>query len=354
MKNEKQFIPFHEIGEREAIIVDGLHTKGLILSHWKGGNIHPTIADDTSGGIVLNAIEQSFAGVDNPLISATHFDIDGFVGVWALFEPKLAMDYKSVMHQMAVIGDFRELDLSNDGADHALKLVCYISAVEKERFYVPFGEAEEMKLCEEKFVYFIPRFKDVLQNTEAYRNTWEEEYHQVVNDYKKIDSGQYPVNNYPEIGLQCVHADAPLHYYALFSKSNGFDIVMSIYPNNRYEVECKYTTWVDITSRPTLPRISFRPLVKQLNILEKGGYTWHADGVADTGPILRLESLQLSKAERYANPTEREIYPSTIDPYIFERLVTDFLSFAYRNVTAKKNWTWKEIRAFNKRFVSRV
>lgn len=348
MKNEKQFIPFHEIGERETIVVDGLHTKGLILSHWKGGNIHSNITDDTSGGIVLNAIEQQVEGINNPLITATHFDIDGFVGVWALFEPELAMKYKSVMHQMAIIGDFRELDLSNEGAEQALKLVCYINAVEKEQFYVPFGEEEEMKLCVEKFAYFIPQFKAVLQDTEAYRDKWEEEYRRVMADYENINSGKYPINDYPEIGLQCVHADAPLHYYALFSKSNGFDIVMSIYPNNCYEVECKYTTWVDITSRPTLPRISFKPLVKQLNILEKGGYTWHADGVADTGPILRLESNQLSKAERYANPTERIIYPSTIDSYIFERLVTDFLSFAYRNISAKKNWTWKEVRAINK------
>ena len=346
--SQKKFIPFHEIGDREAIIVDGLHTKGLILSHWKGGNIHPSITDDTSGGIVLNAIEQNFEGINNPLISATHFDIDGFVGVWALFEPELAMVYKSVMHQMAVIGDFRELNLQNPGADHALKLVCYINAVEKDQFYIPFGEAEEIKLCVEKFEYFIPQFKEVLLNTDQFKSIWETEYHHAISDYKRIDSGEYPVNNYPEIGLQCIHAKAPMHYYGLFSKSDGYDIVMSIYPNNRYEVECKYTTWVDITSRPTLPRISFKPLLTQLNILEKSGFTWHADGVADTGPILRLEKDQLSKAERYANPTEREIYPSTIDTYIFERLVTDFFKFAYRTISPKKFWTWKEIREMNK------
>ena len=350
MKNKKEFIPFHEIGDREAIIIDGLHTKGLILSHWKGGNIHPSITDDTSGGIVLNAIKNNFDGIENPLLTATHFDIDGFVGVWALFEPELAMEYPSVLHQMAIIGDFRELNLSNKAADLALKLVCYINEVERTQFYLPFGEAEEMKLCVKKFEYFIPKFKEVLLNINQFKTIWEAEYNHVIKDYKKIDSGEYPVNNYPEIGLQCVHAKEPMHYYGLFSKSDGYDIVMSIYPNNRYEVEYKYTTWVDITSRPTLPRISFKPLLKQLNILEKSGFTWHADGIADTGPILRLEKDQLSKAERYANPTEREIYPSTIDPYIIERLVSDFFKFAYRMITPKKNWTWKEIRMLNKSF----
>lgn len=344
---KKQFIPFHQIGDKEVIVVDGLHPRGLILSHWKGANIHSTITADTSGEIVINAIQKNFPGIDNPLISATHFDIDGFVGVWALFEPELAMEYSSVLNQMATIGDFRELNLNKEGADEALKLVCYINAVEKEKFYVPFGEADEIKLCVDKFNYFIPHFKEVLLNPNSVKSAWEAEYLQVIRDYKKIDGGKYPLNNYEDIGLQCVHAKEPMHYYGLFSKSEGFDILMSIYPHNRYEVEYKYTTWVDITSRPTLPRISFKPLVNQLNILEQGNYKWHADGVTDTGPILRLEKDNLSKAERYANPTEREIYPSSIDPYIFERLVTDFLKFAYRSITPKKNWTWKEIKELN-------
>ena len=34
----------------------------------------------------------------------------------------------------------------------------------------------------------------------------------------------------------------------------GFDIVVAMYEGQRYEVELKYTTFVDIQSRPTLPR----------------------------------------------------------------------------------------------------
>ena len=48
--------------------------------------------------------------------------------------------------------------------------------------------------------------------------------------------------------------------------------VLSIYDNNRYELEYKYTTWVDIVSRPTLPRIDLSPLANQLNQLEKTNY----------------------------------------------------------------------------------
>ena len=92
---------------KEVIVVDGLHPNNLVLSHWKGANKINEVAADTSGEIVLNAIEKQIDGIECPDISATHFDIDGFVGVFALFFPSQAMQYKEVLTAMARIGDFR-------------------------------------------------------------------------------------------------------------------------------------------------------------------------------------------------------------------------------------------------------
>ena len=50
--NMKSFLPFHELNDREAIVVDGAHASGLVLSHWKGQNTQQGIADDTSGAVV--------------------------------------------------------------------------------------------------------------------------------------------------------------------------------------------------------------------------------------------------------------------------------------------------------------
>lgn len=343
----KTFIPFHKINNQKVIIVDGIHPSALVLSHWKGGNIHPSIAADTSAEIVLNAIKNNFEGINNPNLSATHFDIDGFVGVWALFNPKLALQYFDVLKELAIIGDFRELNLHKKGSETALKLACYINTEEKEKFYVPFGEKEEIKLCEEKFLYFLDRFEDILLNVEKYQSIWEKEYNQVLNDYQIVHSASSEISNYAEIGLQSIKTAKPLHYYALFSASNGYDIFLSIYDNNKFELEYKYTTWVDIVSRPTLPRVHLKILCEQLNILEQSDYQWHVDSISDTGPILRLEKNGISKAERYANPTEREIYSSSIDAALFERLVVDFFKFAYRSIKAKNFWTWKEVRKLN-------
>jgi hypothetical protein len=337
----KKYIPFHEIKEQEVIVVDGLHPYNLVLSHWKGANIHENIFADTSGEIVLNAIKLNFPGINCPNISATHFDIDGFVGVFALFYPELAMKHFDVFKEMAIIGDFRHYSPERPGADLALKLCCWMNKVEKEKFYAPFGEKDEIRLCVEKFEYFLPRFSDVLETIEKYKSDWEEEYSQVIKEteLKKIK------NKYHEIGLIFLKAENPIHYYALFSETDDFDIVLSSYSHNRFELEFKYTTWVDLVSRPVLPRISLKELVNQLNQIEQSDFIWKADGITDTGPILRLEKEGLSKAERYANPTERDIYSSSISEETFVKIVIAYLTQKYQNIAPKNLWTWEEMKA---------
>ena len=341
----KSFIPFHQLNDREAIIVDGAHSSGLILSHWKGQNKLEGIADDTSGAVVLNAISENIPGINNELITATHFDIDGLVGVWSLFEPELALQHAAVLKAVARIGDFRELDLSREEDDAALKIVCWIDAEERNRFYVPFGEEYELKACQEKFEWFLPNFAAVVKNPDQFRSVWEKDYLRIKKDYEIIHGSATTVSQKKNIGLTIINTPGPVSYYALFSVTHGTDMVLSLYSQNRYELEYKYTTWVDIVSRPTLPRISMQPLCDRLNALEKSGRSWFCDSVTDTGPVLRIENSNLSKAERFAHPTEREIFSSSIPPEIFEKEVVDFFEAAYKNIQPKKNWTWQEVRA---------
>lgn len=54
----------------------------------------------------------------------------------------------------------------------------------------------------------------------------------------------------------------PRHYYALFSHSIGLDYVLSLYDGGRYELECKYTQFVAVHSRPVWPRFDLTPLAK--------------------------------------------------------------------------------------------
>ncbi|WP_210485794.1 DUF6687 family protein [Rufibacter aurantiacus] len=350
--NAYTYLPFPQVNSQPAVVVDSFHPNGLVLSHWREAPTPPELREDTSAGMVLRALTQNYPGLQQyRYVTANHFDIDALMGVWALLNPELALAHEETLRQMAIIGDFRELDLAAPYAEEALKLVCWINAEEKARFYPPFGaedlEENEVIASIPKFHYFLEAFEEVLCNPALFQQVWESEFNVVKEGYAQVYGPTSRIIQNPALGLVVVQTPAPVHYYALFSLTAGYDIVVSCYPENRYEVECKYTTWVDLGSRPTLPRPDLRPLAGMLNSLEKSGLTWMADGITDTGPLMRLQAGKLSKAQRYGNPQEREFYSSTIEQDVFLETVTNYLDNAFSGTTPKKRWTWAEVKAFN-------
>ena len=347
----RYFVPFAQLRQQPTIVVDSVGLGAVLtLAHWRGAATPPPLRDDTSAGSALRALHQpTTPGLEAMAVTANHFDIDGFVGVWSLLNPALALAHETLMRMVAVLGDFREIDLAHPLADDALKLVCWLNAEEKARFYEPFGapvrRRREDEASAEKFDWFLPRFAEILQNPESGRAAWQPEYDRVQQAAATVQSAETTRRHYPEIGLAVVQTPASPPYYALFGSTTGCDIVLSQYEGNRYELEYKYTTWVDLASRPTLPRLALAPLMARLNALETSGRAWAADGITDTGPLLRLTGRKLSKAERYADPDRRPIYASSIAPEVLEREVVAFFRAGYAGIEAKKYWTWAEVKA---------
>lgn len=175
------------------------------------------------------------------------------------------------------------------------------------------------------------------------------------------------IRRYDDLGLAVVDTAAPApHYYALFTATSGFDVVLTMYSGGvealgpgggRYEVEQKYTQYVDLRSRATLPRWDLRPFAASLNKLEESGsgigqehgaLRWVCDRYTDSGPLLRLEAdgRHLSKEERYGHPYERPMPMSSITPQQIEESLVAFLS-ARPSGERKLNWTWKELHDLN-------
>ncbi|OON68897.1 DUF6687 family protein [Hymenobacter sp. CRA2] len=347
------FLPFGEARRHaaETVVVDSILPRAaLTLAHWRGAPTPTAFQDDTSAGSVLRAIAASVPGLQAArYVTANHFDVDGFVGVWAALHPEQAAAHAELLRLVAVLGDFREIDWQHPLADHALKLVCWLNAEEKARFYEPFGaparRRREDEASAEKFDWFLPRFAEVLQNPETGRAAWQPEYDRVRAAVAVMHSPATQLHRYPEIGLVVVHTPAPLPYYALFGDTAGCDIVLSCYAGQRYELEYKYTTWVDLESRPTRPRLPLDGLLAQLNARETSGQPWAADGVTDTGPLLRLNGRRLSKVQRYADPDQRPIYPSSITAQEMEQTVAAFFRQHYAHIGPRRYWTWDEVRA---------
>lgn len=374
------FVPF-EAAQESTLVVDCTHptcrqlTHHLKLSGQRELHLDNTrFAGDSSTEQVLLAVQSSSALASFATISSNHWDVDSFLSVWTGCNPRLALEHCDVLREAARIGDFRELWLSGDAATSeasfkALALVCWLNSEERRLFYKPFestiSRASGEEESEGKWEYFLPLFAEVLVDPAKFCGQWEEEYLRVIQEYNLLhghDHGQEHLSfeTFPEISLVCVRGDCePLHYYSLFSPSRGFDIVLSMWQGNRYELELKYTTYVTLASRPTLPRVELEALAKALNAFETetqgGDVHWFANRIVDSGPLLRLDSASkhLSKAERYGHPYERPIHRSSIPPDVFLATVVDYLRHAYIRAAQepaprKKDWTWPELHAFNK------
>lgn len=346
-----RFVPFRELRRQPTIVVDstGLGA-ALTLAHWRGAATPPELRDDTSAGSVLRALRHpATPGLEAEAVTANHFDVDGFVGVWALLNPALARQHEPLLRLVATLGDFREINWADPLADHALQLVCWLNAEEKARFYEPFGaparRRREDEASAEKFAWFLPRFAAVLENPAVGRDAWEPEYQRVQQAVCALQEPATTWRRYPNIGLTVVRTPEPVPYYALFGPTAGSDMVLSLYDGQRYEFEYKYTTWVDLESRPTLPRLPLHELAARLNQLETGPHPWTFDGVTDTGPLLRLGGNRLSKPQRYADPDQRPIYASSLHADQVEQEVAAFFRRRYATIAPRRYWSWAEIRA---------
>ncbi|AHM61074.1 hypothetical protein D770_14100 [Flammeovirgaceae bacterium 311] len=354
----KIFIPFSAIQEHNnVLVVDSYHPRGFVLSHWRGAPKLPGLHDDTSTGIVLNAIKADVPQLHtHEYVTNNHFDVDGFLGIWSLMNPEQALEHECLLRKMALLGDFREMHLLSEEDHLALKLVCWINTVETKRFYAPFASyaprQSEVKLSVPKYKHFLQEFGNVLENPEAYHKDWLKEYEQVLKDFEVLQSSKSILTLEKSIRLLIVETPEPLHYYALFGQSAPADVVMSIYSNNRYELEYKYTSWVDTAYRPSYPRLDLQQLARQLNQLEEGPYLWGADKITDTGPILRLQGKALTKEERFDHPCNRPVYSSSIPVRKFKSVVCQFFEEAYRTLSKKTSWTWPELKAINEQLFS--
>ena len=76
------------------------------------------------------------------------------------------------------------------------------------------------------------------------------------------------VSRHDDIGVTVVRSPEQLHYTSLFTFTVGTDVVVSVYEGCRYEVECKYTQFVNVHSRPVWPRVDLAPLSTVRSLLQ--------------------------------------------------------------------------------------
>jgi len=343
-----EFVPYHLADASQCIIVDGQLTGAFPLSHWRGSNIHTHLEDDTSAAIVLNAIQQQIPQLNLPQVTANHFDIDGLVGVWSLLHPDEAMKFDTLLRRIALIGDFREVEPDNPQSLLALKIVLALNKLEKEKFYAPFAEKQETEACVAKFQAFIPIFTSLLQDTNAFCREWEPGWDETMRGISI--ARQAKIQHISSIRLTVIELPEPLPYYAFTWLAKDSDMILTVYPGNRYELEYRYTTWVDAAYRKVFPRMHPEPLSEILNNIEKSAYRWVVEDIMDSGPVLRLGNESLSRADRFDDPHRREILTSSIAPEALKRIISDYFTGCYEQITPGRFTDWKLIKELANRY----
>lgn len=347
-----EFIPFSELKSfpEEVVVVDAHHPSAIDLSHWRGAVVDEALKADTSAEIALKAIKANHHSLQRKFVTNNHFDIDGFLGIWAMINPEKAIAHYELLKEMALIGDFREINFEYAEWKKALKLVCWINQTEASLFYPPFGAPEtlekEMIACVPKYEYFLKIFQTVLDSFNQMPDP--AEYSEIMGDLNTAIE-RFAI---ADIRMQVIRAQNPLHYYSLFARSYDTDIVLSQFEGNRYELELKYTTWV-YTERNSFPRISLATLRDKLNSLETSGRKWVCDHYTDTGPILRLDGKKLSKKERFGSPNRRPIYSSSIEPNQFVKECEAYFRKYYAKINERKEYSWAELRQLNEAIFKR-
>eukprot|EP01036_Dinobryon_divergens_P025016 gene25016-33525_t len=375
-----KFVEFPGVG-KDVLAVDCVHPDAYQLTHhlkysMQKMTMNLLLRGDSSTDAVLNAIlsrDEKFSHCK--YVTTNHFDIDSFLSVWCSLNLVRAIEFEIILREAAKIGDFRELSLTSPHKkekDIALRLVCWINSVESKMFYEPFespissttGERD----AKEKFDYFLPIFESILLDPfkSIYIGEYWEEYSKVVSEYVKLQtplagiSTKPSFHRYRDIGLVVVHCLEPMHYYSLFSVSDGRGCL----PRVEMKALSRYLNKLENSSTSTTSDDSS-------HFLESSGPTrieWCCNSVTDSGPILRREDLlrKLTKAERYGHPFERQIYSSSIAPEMFTATVLSYFNFAYLTtpdyrdgvydapadrtgyIQPKIDWTWNEIHEFNR------
>jgi hypothetical protein len=326
-----RYVPYHELGGRPHVVVDGSATDGtvLTLSHWPHAPAPPAgLAHDLSAEMALGYLDRPLHHGLAEVVSNNHFDQDGLVSVYALAEPDDAHARRELLADLAAAGDFATYR-DRRAARASMVLSAYADSARS-----PIGPAPDSYDEWAGILYFelLGRLPEVLEHPERYSSLWEDEDAHLSTSEQLIASGRVDVKENPEIDLSVVKVppDAPtkgghrfggqwsegLHPMAVYNAVSSFTVLTVT--GRSYEVAYRYESWVQYRSRRLRPRVDLDGLAAELNGLETAG-RWVFDGVGALTPRLHLVGADESAIEtdRFEAMLNRHLSesPPAWDPY---------------------------------------
>ncbi len=296
-----RYVPYHELGDVENLIVDGAaneHTV-LTLSHWPGSRTPAALEADLSAEIAFHYLDQAVYHVDVDVVSNNHFDEDGLVSLWTILHPHEARLRRELLIDVAAAGDFGTYH------DRRAPRVAFALSTYADPELSPLGPTtfnlDSADQVGTLFEELLPRLPELCDHPERYRRLWEAEDAILTESEEAVCTGRVVIEEVPGLDLAVVsvpeesstkrvHRFAQrrlqaVHPIAIYNATSHFRILQV--QGQRYEFHYRYESWVRYTSRRPPPRVDLVPLADRLSSLERNG-RWEADIVAHLTPRLAL------------------------------------------------------------------
>ena len=298
-----RYCPYSHLGNQPNIVVDGKaqHATRLTLSHWPWNSTPAVLLRDTSTDIVFAYLDAPEYHQDLPLVSNSHFDEDGLLSMYGLVDPEHALTRRDLMIATSRAGDFA-IYQDPQAAKLSFVLAAYadpaVSPLPDEVFRGT--DAEQVAGLYSHMLRELPGLLE--EGVERHPEFWEPEFRHLQESERAIAEGRVVIDELPELDLAIVHIppDMPARpvrrYLTLWSRSvhpfavhNVTDCTRIVWAKGEsLEMQYRYESWVQITSRRPRRRRNLDSLAAELGQLETAGGEWVFEGVNEVAPRLRV------------------------------------------------------------------
>ena len=327
------YLPYHELGGRPNVIVDGSPTEGtvLCLTHWPGNPGLAQFAADLSAQMAFTYLDAYDRHQPARCASNNHFDQDGLVSLFALVDPDHARARRSLLVEVARAGDFATYT-SREAARISMVLAAYADPRRS-----PLGDLGPDYDVATGHLYgeLLGRLVELCDHPERFRPLFAREDASLDASEQALASGAVTVEEVPDVDLAVIgvpdtgkwtggHRFASewvdgLHPMAVYNATDRLAVL--VVQGQRYRFTYRYESWVQYRTRRPRPRVDLSPLAARLEAEEPGHRRWHADRVSALTPGLSHDG----EASDIAPPVLRCLVEEHLrtaaaawDPYVAE------------------------------------
>ena len=295
--------PYHEIGDRPHIVVDGKSQDStlLTLSHWPWNNTPEPLRRDTSTHIAFAYLARPEFHIDGSLVSNSHYDEDGLLSMFATTHPELAWQHRDWLVKTSYASDFWRCT-DEDAAKLSFVLAAWTdpdtSPLPAEIFELPLRQ-----LITEEYRLMLEALPAILENPYKDESLWCDEYDFWQDSVRLVEEGAVTLEEFPDIDTVVVrvpetlpkhtirryltHWSLPVHPFAIYAKTDCSRVVWI--QGDNFEMHYRYESWVRVESFRPHPRVDMQPFADQLKSLSTDNDSWVFDGVHEVAAMLHLE-----------------------------------------------------------------